>query len=215
MKRLNVPSLLVLKWHFQISNRDLSSAVKLPNWDLNPWREEVVSHKRGFNYRVGLSTLHMGKPFSSWDAEAWLKSLYCSVIAMAFEHSPDLWAQLLYRWCWAPIYLWIFLLHLVMLFQETYHTPLKVHASVEGARIAIPCCVAVSITSYSMYKLSIHLLTSAAEPWRQKAQQLGTESLGDGPVTCQFHTPYVYLNLPSQNGYSLPFCLGSPHTDAV
>lgn len=102
-----------------------------------------------------------------------------------------------------------------MLFQETYHTPPKVHASVEGARIAIPCCVAVSITSYSMYKLSIHFLTSAAEPWRQKAQQLGTESLGEGPVTCQFRTPYVYLNLPSQNGYSLPFCLGSPHTDAV
>ncbi len=29
MKQLNVPSLLVLKWHFQISNRGLGSAVNL------------------------------------------------------------------------------------------------------------------------------------------------------------------------------------------
>ncbi len=48
---LNVPSLLVLKWHFRISNKGLGSAVKLSTWDLNPWRKEIVLYKRGF---VGL-----------------------------------------------------------------------------------------------------------------------------------------------------------------
>ncbi len=47
MKQLNVPSLLVLKWHFGISNGGLGSAVKLSTLDLYPWRKEVVLHKKG------------------------------------------------------------------------------------------------------------------------------------------------------------------------
>ncbi len=40
-----IHSFKVLKWCFWISNGGLGSAVKLSNWDLNPWQKEVVLHK--------------------------------------------------------------------------------------------------------------------------------------------------------------------------
>ncbi len=55
---LNVPSLLVLKWRFRISNKGLGSAVKLSTWDLNPWRKELVLYKRGFVGLLSLLYLH-------------------------------------------------------------------------------------------------------------------------------------------------------------
>lgn len=64
--------------------------------------------------------------------------------------------------------------------EASYHSMLKVCSSEDGAWIAV---------LHYMDKLSVHFLTWAAELQRQKPWQLGFESLGNGPVKCQFSHP--------------------------